>query len=265
MTLPCYEVYAVKYAERGARRRDNFVGGDPHDADMPLDFYVWLIRSGDRVILVDTGFGPEAAARRRRTLLRTPAEALSLLGVSAGSVPDIVITHLHYDHAGTAGDFPGARFHLQDDEMDHATGRSMFHRSLRRGYEVDDVVGMVRLVHERRVCFHSGTDEIAPGVTVHRLGGHTAGLQSVRVHTRRGWVVLASDASHHYEHVETGRCFPATYDLGEVVDGYETLQRLADSPRHIIPGHDPLVMARYPAAAPQLRGIVARLDLEPDA
>lgn len=265
MSLPCYEVYAVKYAERGARRRDNFVGGDPHDADMPLDFYVWLVRNGERTFVIDTGFGAEAAARRRRTLLRRPAEGLAMLGLDAASATDVVITHLHYDHAGTAGEFPRARFHLQDDEMDHATGRYMHHRSLRRGYEVDDVIGMVRLVYDRRVCFHDGDDELAPGITLHRIGGHTDGLQSVRVHTRRGWLVLASDASHHYEHIETGRCFPATWDLGAVVDGYAKINALAASPRHIIPGHDPLVMSRYPAAAPELRGIAARLDLEPDA
>ena len=51
-------------------------------------------------------------------------------------------------------------------------------------------------------------------MTIHRIGGHTAGLQCVRVHTKRGWVVLASDTSHYYEHFEKGRVFPTTFHIG---------------------------------------------------
>jgi hypothetical protein len=83
------------------------------------------------------------------------------------------------------------------------------------------------------------------------------------VHTRRGWVVLASDTSHFYEHFEKKRVFTTVFNVGEVVQGYDTLARLATSPRHIIPGHDPLVMARYPAVSAELDGIAVRLDAEP--
>ena len=100
-------------------------------------------------------------------------------------------------------------------------------------------------------------------MSVHHIGGHTAGLQAVRVHTRRGWVVLASDASHYYEHFERGTCFPTTFHLGEVREGYEKLKRLAASPAHIVPGHDPLVFKRYPAVSRELEGIAVRLDVLP--
>ena len=77
--------------------------------------------------------------------------------------------------------------------------------------------------------FHDGTEEIAPGITVHLIGGHSKGLQCVRVKTRRGHVVLASDATHLYAHMEQGRVFPITYNLGEVLEGYGTLKKLASS------------------------------------
>ena len=98
---------------------------------------------------------------------------------------------------------------------------------------------------------------------MHHIGGHTAGLQCVRVATERGWVMLASDTSHYYEHMETGRVFPTTFHVGETVEGYERLRGLAESPGHIIPGHDPLVMVRYPAPSPALEGITVRLDVAP--
>ena len=263
MPLPEYEVFAIRYARRDARRPEHFIGGDPHDAPMAMDYFVWLIRSPERTIVVDTGFTAEVAARRRREYLRSPGSGLALLGVRAEEVRDVVITHMHYDHVGTFFDFPHAVFHLQDEEMRFVTGRHMRHSCFAHSVEVEDVVGMVRMLFKGRVRFHEGTSELAPGITLHRIGGHTPGLQSVRVHTRRGWVVLASDAAHYYEHLETGRCFTNMFNLGDALEGYDTLRRLAESPRHIIPGHDPLVMERYPAAAKGLEGIAVRLDVMP--
>jgi len=139
----------------------------------------------------------------------------------------------------------------------------MCHQQTRLPFEVEDVVAMVRKVFSGRAAFHDGEAEIVPGVTVHHIGGHSMGLQSVRVKTRRGHVVLAADATHLYAHVESGRVFPIVYNVGDVLEGYETLKKLATSPRHIVPGHDPLVLARYPAAKPGLEGWIARLDAEP--
>jgi glyoxylase-like metal-dependent hydrolase (beta-lactamase superfamily II) len=127
-------------------------------------------------------------------------------------------------------------------------------------YDVEDVVGMVRRAYAGRVRFHEGDAEIFPGVSLHLIGGHTMGLQVVRVQTRRGWLVLASDASHFYANMEQQRPFPIVWSVGDMVDGYSRLLELAESPAHIIPGHDPLVLERYPAVAEALRGIAARLD-----
>lgn len=258
-----YEVYAIKYATRGATRSSNFIGGDPHDAPMPMDYFIWLIRNRERTFVVDTGFSEAMARQRKRTFLRTPSAGLALIGVEAATVKDVVITHMHYDHVGTFLDFPAARFHLQDAEMSFATGRYMRHGRFNHGYEVEDVVGMVKLVFKDRVRFHTGSAELAPGISVHHIGGHTAGLQCVQVATARGRVVLASDTSHYYEHMETGRVFPTTFHVGETVEGYDRLRALAESPRHIVPGHDPLVMERYPAPSKALEGVVVRLDLPP--
>jgi glyoxylase-like metal-dependent hydrolase (beta-lactamase superfamily II) len=258
-----YEVFAIRYATREAKRTNHFIGGDPHDAPMPMDYFVWLIRNQARTIVVDTGFGSEVAAKRGRTFLRQPKDGLALLGVDADTVKDVVITHLHYDHVGTFTDFVGAKFHLQDDEMSYATGRHMRHRQFNHGYEVDEVVGMVRMVYKDRVIFHKGDDVIAPGVSLHRIGGHTHGLQCVRVKTQRGWVVLASDASHYYEHFEGKRLFTTMFNLGEAMEGYDKIKQLADSLAHIVPGHDPLVMTRYPAPEASMQGVVVRLDVPP--
>ena len=119
---------------------------------------------------------------------------------------------------------------------------------------------MVRRAYAGRVRFHDGDAELAPGVSLHLVGGHTMGLQVVRVATRRGWVVLASDAAHFYANMDEIRPFPIVYSLADMVEGYGRLRALADSREHIIPGHDPLVLERYAAPSRALQGIVARLD-----
>ena len=170
---------------------------------------------------------------------------------------------MHYDHAGNVPLFANARFHLQDKEMEFATGRCMCHGLMRHGYEADDVVHLVRCVFDQRVEFHDGVSEIAPGVELHHIGGHTKGIQCVRVATERGPVVLASDTTHFYAHIDTRRVFRVLYNLGDMLEGYATLERLAASKAHVIPGHDPLVLARYPAASERTQGWIARVDLEP--
>jgi glyoxylase-like metal-dependent hydrolase (beta-lactamase superfamily II) len=258
-----YEVYAIKYAHHARRAAENFLGGlprDEHDGPMPLDYFVWLIRGGGREIVVDTGFSAAMAAKRQRDHLRCPSEGLRLLGCSASAVKDVVVTHLHYDHIGNFELFPAATFHLQDLEMRYATGRHMGDAKHAGAYEVEDVVGMVRQVYAGRVRFHSGDAEIAPGASLHLIGGHTKGLQVVRVATRRGWVVLASDASHFYANMERSHPFPIVFDVADMVEGYARMRSLAESPAHIIPGHDPLVMQRYPAPSKALEGIAVRLD-----
>src|SRR5262249_17248350 len=144
---------------------------------------------------------------------------LKAIGVEPDTIKDVIISHLHYDHSGNYDLFPQARYHLQDGEMAYATGRCMCHAHLRLPFEADDVVAMVRKVFAGRVAFHDGDDLVAPGITLHRIGGHSKGLQCVRVNTRRGPVVLASDATHLYAHMLQGRVFPIAYHVGEVLEG----------------------------------------------
>jgi glyoxylase-like metal-dependent hydrolase (beta-lactamase superfamily II) len=259
-----FNLYAIRYAHHPKRTAsDNFIGGDPHEDASPLDYFVWVAQRSDRAFVVDTGFGEESARQRGRQLLRRPADGVAALGIDPAKVEDVIITHLHYDHAGTLDAFSGARFHVQDREMQFATGRCMCHAAIRQAFAVEDVTAMVRHVFAGRVAFHDGDEELASGLSVHRIGGHTAGIQCVRVFTRRGWVVLASDTSHLYANMEGGRPFPIVFNVADMLDGHKRIHQLAASARHVIPGHDPLVMKRYLAPGRELDGIAVRLDSEP--
>lgn len=264
MTAPePYELYAIRYAHHDRKASENFIGGDPHDQPMPLDYFVWAVRNASRTFILDTGFDTEMAKRRGRTFLADPGESLRKLGIEPAAVEDVIISHMHYDHCGNHALFPNARYHVQDREMVHCTGRQMCYAAMRFPFDADDVVAMVRRIFDGRVQFHDGHEELAPGLSVHHVGGHTMGLQVVRAWTRRGWVVLASDAAHLYANMEQGRPFPVAYNVGDMLRAFDTIRHLASSPAHVIPGHDPLVLARYPAPHSTLEGTVVRLDVDP--
>ena len=249
-----HEIYALRYATMSPRTPHmNHLSPDPHETTASdLDYFVWLIRGGGGDILVDTGFNAEEAGLRNRKLTINPVDALARFGVKAETIKDVIVTHLHYDHAGNLDLFPNARFHLQDREMGYATGRCMCFGSLRHPFSVEHVTLMVRHVYSERVTFHSGDGEVAPGVTVHRVGGHSDGLQVVRVETARGPVVLASDAAHYYANLHRRSPFPIIYNVGDMCRGWEIVECLAGHPDRIIPGHDPLVTELYPRAGDKL-------------
>lgn len=263
MAQPQYEVYALRYAHAPQSAIRHFLLPNPHDGPKPMDFYVWAIRGEGRTIIVDTGF-KEAVAQRRRPdwkLLERPDRALRHLDIDAATASDVVVTHLDWDHSGNTDLFPKATFHIQDEEVAFRTGRYMSHAFFGQRAELDDVLNTVRYVYAGRVRFHDGTVEIAPGITLHLVGGHTAGMQIVRVPTARGWVVLASDAAHYWANLRERHPFPLVLDVGKMLEGFRLMTELAESNDHIIPGHDPDVIGRFPAL-PGHPDIV-RLDQKP--
>jgi glyoxylase-like metal-dependent hydrolase (beta-lactamase superfamily II) len=253
-----YELYAIKYAESGAPHGTRFYGNDPHDGPTPMDFFVWAAVSPERTVVVDCGFTAETAKRRNRTFLHTPSDVLRLLGVESDTIRHVILTHFHNDHIGNVADFPNATFVVQDREMAFWTGRYASKGAFLWVVEPEDILELVRHNFAGRLRFVDGTAEIVPGIGVHHVGGHAAGLQIVTVETARGTVVLASDAAHYYANIDEDRPFRIVSDLPQMYDAFEMIRALADSPDHIIPGHDPLVLTRYPAMS-GLEGIAARL------
>ena len=262
-TLPTYRIFAVKYAHHDRLSSANFIGGDSHDVPMPLDYFVWAVVGTSRTFLVDTGFDQAMADQRGRTITRPIEEGLREVGIDAGSVEDVILTHMHYDHAGNRDLFPSARYHVQDREMAFCTGRCMCHPALNHSFEPADVASMVHRVFDGRVQFHDGDSQVAPGLSVHLVGGHTNGLQAVRVRTSKGWLVLASDASHFYANMEQRRPFPIVYNVGDMLEAYGRLYSLADEPGLVVPGHDPEVLRRFPSGSPRHEGWIVRLDAGP--
>jgi len=257
-----WQVNAIKYAERNARTRaDSFIVDDDHDSPHAMDYFIWVLQSQGRVIVVDTGYEDNEATRRQRPIIRDPAIAIAALGIRAEDVDTVIITHLHYDHAGGLDRFPNAKVQLQQSEMEFATGPCMCGGEAQMPYTVEHVCDMVRKVYSGRVIFHDGDGEVEGGVTVHRIGGHSRGLQAVRVKTSAGYLCLASDAAHYYENFLLKKPFPIVDDVSQMLAGFDTIQQLSSEQSLVIPGHDPLVTELFPSDGHS--GFVWRLDNGP--
>ena len=243
MSIPPYRIYAVRYAHRDCNSSEAFYG-DYHKSPMTMDYFVWALTNGRHTVVVDLGFTEAVGTRRGRQFLRCPGRGLAEIGVDAAQVEHVILSHFHYDHVGNYALFPRATFHVQDREMAFYTGRHASRPAFRHSVEVEDVCALVRLNHEGRLRFVDGEAEVVPGVRVHHVGGHTAGMQITTVATERGQAVVASDAAHYYRNFEARIPFNTLHDLPGMYTAFERIAGLADAPDLVIPGHDPQVLQR---------------------
>ena len=146
-----YEIYAIRYGHHDRRSGANYIGGDPHDVLEPLDYFVWAI-VGPHTFILDSGFDETMGRKRERTITKPVGEGLKAIGIDPATVEQVIVSHLHFDHAGNYDLFPRARYHLQDCEMAYATGRCMCHAHLRLPFEADDVTSMVRFFHPQIIA-----------------------------------------------------------------------------------------------------------------
>jgi len=139
-------------------------------------------------------------------------------------------------------------------------GAEMCHDTLKMPYTATHICSAIKRLYAGKVVFYDGEAQVADGVTVHCIGGHSRGLQAVRVRTKAGWLVLASDAAHFWENLRARKPFPIVVDVQNMLDGFDTLERLASHPDLIIPGHDPLVRDYFPQ---DIADHITRLDHGP--
>ncbi|TCC28937.1 N-acyl homoserine lactonase family protein [Kribbella speibonae] len=250
-----FRVYAIRYAERDAVRGEHFHGYDARAAEPhPTSYYVWLAVSDQHTVLIDTGIAPARAAGIAGLRYRTsPVNALAALDVTPDAVDHVILTHLHYDHTGTAHQFGNAKYVVQDAELGYWTSHWPA-RVIRESWllEDEDLAHLQEAETDGRLLLATGDMTILPGLSVHLVGGHTAGMQVVRVRTAVGTFVLASDASHFYENIEDDRPFPILSTMTGTYGAFDRIKQLADSPDHIVAGHDPLVLDRFPRLTPDI-------------
>jgi glyoxylase-like metal-dependent hydrolase (beta-lactamase superfamily II) len=258
-----YEVLAVRYGLLRAPKSHLYhryeAYGEP-DAEIEMAYYFWVLRGGGETILVDTGFDPAVGARRGRTCLCPPVDGLRALGIEPEAVSAVIVTHLHYDHIGNLDAFPHAELVVPRRELEFWSGRSAERFQFASHVEAGEVALLEEASRAGRVRLTDGAEEIFAGVTARSVGGHSPGQQVTVVTARGGDVVLASDAVHFYEEFELDRPFGVIADLERMYAAYDLLRELlAPEGAVLVPGHDPQVVARFPALDLQSDGIAVRV------
>jgi len=254
-TPPQYEIYAIRYATIRDFAVSGLVAGADPSRKMDIAMMVWLVRGGGRNVLVDSGFYREQFFKQWPgiTDFVKPSESIARLGLKPEDITDLIITHMHWDHADGIDLFPKAKIWIQKDELEYYAGSAWQSRRTHGGIDPDDVLAAVKLNIEGRVGLVNGdAQEILPGITCYIGGKHTYASQYAAVHTAAGTVVLASDNMYLYEnmekHVPIARS--ATLDSDSNLRAQDRMKQMAASPNLVIPGHDPAVMTRFPNPVP---------------
>lgn len=245
---PVYEVYAVSYGQIPDFRVSGLVKGADRDRRMDIEMLVWVLKSPDRVVLVDAGFyRPHFFEHWTLRNYRRPSEAIGDLGLQPEDVDDIVVTHMHWDHADGVDLFPKAKVWVQQAEYEYYMGPA-WQQTSRRGGGVDpeDLRMLLDLNLEGRLRLVDGEQHILPGISVHIGGKHTFESQYVEANSRQGSIILASDNVYLYENLDKQVPIAATFDADSNLRAQRRMLQLAARPQLVIPGHDPAVLERFP-------------------
>jgi glyoxylase-like metal-dependent hydrolase (beta-lactamase superfamily II) len=259
-----YTVTIVRYGTRSTVKSDVFLNYPVYgedDVEIEMDYFVWLVQNENRTVVVDTGFSRKGGEARNRTFLLDLPTVYAELGVDPGSAPDVVLTHAHYDHTGNLDHFPASTVYLTADEYAFWTGRHKSRTQFHHSIEEDDLAEIGRAMDEGRVTLYSGRFDLAPGIQLIQVGGHTPGQAVVKVDTSEGVVLLASDAIHFYEEYERDMPFTYVANLVDMYEAFDSIHAMVDSGEvtHVVSGHDAGTLARFTSVGGSRDGLMATI------
>ncbi|HTR74646.1 MAG TPA: N-acyl homoserine lactonase family protein [Solirubrobacterales bacterium] len=220
--------------------------GEPMDVQMRFPIPVYLIEVGEELILVDTGLHPGAAADAGAHYEGTESMGAFRLGQEAGidgqvdlaTVTKVVMTHLHFDHAGGLDLLPGTvPVFVQRREWEAGQDREAIARNF---YLPRDYAG----IGDQVVLVDGDMDLLGDGsIELFLTPGHTPGHQSVRVGER---LVIGGDVTHFEAGLDDHRFPLFGDDLDAQLVSAERLRALRDAGAIVRPGHDPAVIRPGP-------------------
>jgi len=238
-----YKVYALKFA--GVAHLlpvSGFVAGGPQTDSVNMYFMIWLIRGDNgRNILLDAGFLqdiPEAKYFDMVDYMR-PDSTLSKLGLKAGDITDVILSHPHWDHIDGLGLFPNAQVWMQKEDFNYCVGAAWQKGGNNGGFNKRDMRMLIDLNLAGKLTLVDGDDkEIIPGIKVFTGARHTFNSEYVLVET-------GLNSLEHLRPASAG----GTWDSAGQVRAMVRMKTMVSSPRYIVPGHDSKIFTLFPKVA----------------
>lgn len=252
-----YEVYAIEYGSAKGRSAaaDAAIGAAPGDSIM-LSFYIWYLKGENgKKILVDAGFIPDSTKPDSypRNYER-PDRALGRINVKADEITDVIITHPHYDHIGGMDLFKNATYWMQKNDYAYFVGDAWQPGANHIGLDKQGVMKVVKANLDGKLRLINGDSvEIIPGIRAFIGSRHSYESQHLLVNTRTDKVLIASDDCWYYYNIEHLLPVTLAFDRDSYLRELRRMKTLVTDTNLIIPGHDALVLSRFPAVA---KGVV---------
>jgi len=248
-TSATYEVYAISYGTFPNFPVAGLVTGADKDRKINLQMMIWLIKGpGGKNVLIDTGCYRDKFVKGIgiKNFIK-PSETLAKLGMTASDITDVIISHMHWDHADGMDLFPNAKIWIQKDEYDYYTSTAWQPGGNHGGVYPEDVLALVKLNTEGKVQLVDGDDrEVIDGIRVYTGGRHTFASEYVGVRTASGTIVIASDNMYLYENLARRAPIAQTFDADSNLKAQDRMKQLAARLDLIVPGHDPEVFVKFP-------------------
>jgi glyoxylase-like metal-dependent hydrolase (beta-lactamase superfamily II) len=244
-----YEIYALSYGTYPGFPVSALIDGADKNRKIDLQMMIWLLKgSNGKRIHVDTGCYRDTITQLKgiKNFIK-PSDTLVKVGLSANDITDVIVSHMHWDHADGIDLFPNAKIWIQKEEYDYYTGAAWQPGGKHGGIEPDDVLTLVKLNTQQKVNLIDGDDrEIIEGIRVYTGGRHTFASQYVGVYTENGTAVIASDNMYLYENLEKHAPIAQTFDADSNIKAQDRMRQIASRADLIIPGHDPAVFVKFP-------------------
>lgn len=199
-----------------------------------LPLIAWLLYDGNEYLLVDTG-GTPADGIHYMPYTQAPGctlrEQLQAHGVAPDNIKTVIMTHLHWDHAGNNGLFKNAKFYVQQREIDYAQSPLKVQKN---AYNHD-------LIFQTEYIALNGSTEITDGISVIPTPGHSPGSQSVIVNTAKGPYIIVGDLICLYACMERDPMIINGLHTN-LFEYYDSMKKVADTGYQVLPGHEPKVL-----------------------
>lgn len=253
--------YSIKLLEYGGIENypvSGLVYGAHNQGTTYLPFFYILIQKKDHNILFDIGYRNAKNGQKDwsqlfgGTNIEAPAEILNKVNLTPNDIDIVILSHLHFDHAGNIDQFPNAKFYVQKEELDGWVSSLSLPEKVRdwvwAATDMKHINDLLKVAAENRLTLiEEDNFEVAEGVKLHQAKGHTYGTQGVTVETKKGTYALAQDVVYTYENAADYKPLGLGLDNIEQLMSIRKLNELVEGNiEFLIPGHDKAVFDKYP-------------------